>query len=695
MTAFSTENIIQTVTGNGSGTSITVNLAATTAGSTILVSVFSNGTNSPSMSGSGFTKDGDAFGTTGKGSVFRKSNVAAGVTSYTITVATAQPTVWTLMEVTGLDLAAPLDTWTLAINDSVSSIGVGIDPSGYEQFSLWMHGGMNLANNTVPVWTGHDVNAEVWATSNRQEASTALSSTVAISIFSDVPPSSFCTANSSVTVNAAALHMIYYIDDGRRRPNPDVLTGFEFGTTAGVTLGPTNNKVFDAIAGTPAIVTTSPKTGTYCLEISASAAIENVTWTSTGALASFTGALSSGVARLSVYFPTSLPSSDVEIAGIGTTSGVTLRYRTASQKLGIQVIGSASGTEQLSTNTVSANTWYDIDIVVDGRAAGTWTAKWQIGGVDQTDATLASQAAALSIATLRLGWGASTTATVRYDDFAFSRIYQNYPLGPVRIYPLTVDTSATPTVTTASSFSTFTANGTLNATFSVTTARGAIDEIPPTIGASADGFAQDTAGATDYVEFPMATRTLTTSGEAVVGVRWYFCGWAASATAATIGFKAATTTTLTQILGTQDPGFDNSTTAPAWVAGMHRAISSAAPFSWNQSELDGLTCRIGFSSDASPVIGVHAAFAEIAVRVGDLIRMVDNGGVTVDAQTDRDSGAIQVFTLTAPGGGTGGSATYTVFGSDQVRTAGAGSTDVYVTGAERTFDVTQVSAAPQ
>jgi hypothetical protein len=695
MTSFSLDNIVQTVTGNGSATSVPVTIAATAAGNTVLIAAFTNGTNAITTP-TGFTRDADSTINNYKAYMYRKSNVAASETSFTLAVATAQPIVWVAMEVNGLDRANPLDTWIFEDVASSSSLSVGSTPSGYEQLSIWFHAGINTANNTVPVWSGHTVNAEVWSTSDRQEASTAIGSTIALRINNDVPSNSFCTASSSVPVNGAGLHVVYYLDDGKRRPNPDVLTGFEFGTMSGAATGNTGVKIFDATAGTPAIVTTSPRTGTYCLELSASAAIENVTWTSAGVLSNYTGPLSSGVSRFSIYFPTSLPGADVELAAIGTPSGVTLRYRTASQKLGIQVVGSASGTEQLSTNTVSAGQWYDIDIVVDGRTSGTWTAKWQINGVDQTDATLTAQAAALSLATLRLGWGASTTATVRYDDFVFSRFYQHYPMGGVKIYAMPIDSAATPTVSgSAANFSTFTSNGTLNSTFSVTTARDAIDEIPPTIGASADGFCQDTAAGSDYVEFPMTTRTVTSNREAIYGLRWYFCGWAASATSASIGFKANTATTGVTLLGAQDTNFDNSTSAPAWIVRMHRQVSSNSPYPWNQAELDATVCQIGFSADASPVIGVHAAFAELAVRSPDVLRMLENDGVTVDAEVDRDDGSIKALTLTAPGGGTGGAATYTVFGSDQVRTCGAGASDTYVTGAEATYDVSAITAGPQ
>ena len=42
-----------------------------------------------------------------------------------------------------------------------------------------------------------------------------------------------------------------------------VVTGFEFGTTAGWATGNNSNKIFDTVTGTPTIVTTTPRSGTY------------------------------------------------------------------------------------------------------------------------------------------------------------------------------------------------------------------------------------------------------------------------------------------------------------------------------------------------------------------------------------------------------------------------------------------------
>ena len=57
-----------------------------------------------------------------------------------------------------------------------------------------------------------------------------------------------------------------------------VVTGFEFGSTAGWLVGNNGNRIVDGVTGTPAVITTTPRTGTYCLEIDTSGAAEAVAW---------------------------------------------------------------------------------------------------------------------------------------------------------------------------------------------------------------------------------------------------------------------------------------------------------------------------------------------------------------------------------------------------------------------------------
>lgn len=107
----------------------------------------------------------------------------------------------------------------------------------------------------------------------------------------------------------------------------------------------------------------------------------------------------------------------------------------------------------------------------------------------------------------------------------------------------------------------------------------------------------------------MTSYTLA-AGESVSGARMLAPGWAVSATAATFGFRYLTTgAEVTLQAGTVDPNFDNSTTAPAWVCKMLTLADVDT-----QAELDALKFRVGFSSDATPNVGIHAIACEVAIK---------------------------------------------------------------------------------
>jgi hypothetical protein len=126
----------------------------------------------------------------------------------------------------------------------------------------------------------------------------------------------------------------------------------------------------------------------------------------------------------------------------------------------------------------------------------------------------------------------------------------------------------------------------------------------------------------------------------------YACGWAVSTTAATIGFRAFDGTTETTLLAAANPLFDNSTTTPGWVAKMYKPATG-----WTQAALDALAFRVGFSTDATPDIGVHAVYAEVAVQTSEVAGVFGLAGsdrTMVESQTDPVSGGIEGLTVTTP-----------------------------------------------
>lgn len=584
--------------GSGSAT-----LAATTAGNTVLLAVTCHAQTVATPSG--FVRDSPVPTQTNRLHLFRRSNVPAEETSWTLTPAASAPVAWIAMEVQGLDVSFPLDVST-AIRETTTGTSLPLNVSSnqsstYDGLAVVLHEA-SVNGGTPPTFSGQTNGYTEFADQGQAGASNSVG--IAVSRKFSQTLGAFngefaCTATVSASVTPGeAWAVVYSAAGAKQAANVIDMASFDQGTTAGLTVGP--EPLFTTSTGSPAITTSTPRTGTYCLELSASASAENVTKT-------LANPADVGVIRVPVRFPTSLPGADVELfALLGQTNNLVVRYVSASSKLGVKI---GTGSEVLSAATVSADTWHAVDLRWDPRLAAQ-VADWQLDGTDQTQASF-SAGAAEQVASYRLGWAASSTATVRYDDIVLAATGGNYPLGDHQVRLLTVDPAGTLMVSgSAASFSTFTSNGTINSTFDATTARNAIDEVPPTIGASADGFVQDATAASDYVEIPMQTYNASGTGS-IRAVRMLAVGWAVSGTAATIEFRAFDGTTESGMFS-GDPNFDNSTTAPAWVVVMVQRPTGG----WTQAKLDALAFRVGFSTDAAPDIGIHAIYAEVAVAVG-------------------------------------------------------------------------------
>jgi hypothetical protein len=278
---------------------------------------------------------------------------------------------------------------------------------------------------------------------------------------------------------------------------------------------------------------------------------------------------------------------------------------------------------------------------------------------------------AADVTTVRRGWTTAITASAYYDDFVYSQIWNCFPIGDVRIVPLHVDQTDTPTISgTTANFQTFASNGTGTA-WNASTARAALNDVPPVVGASSNGIMQVTAAAFDYVQIPM--ETFDCAGAAVPcaprAVRWYMAGWAASGTAATCGFVSHDGTNFIApgLNGSVDHGFDNALTV--WITAMHR-ISDGSPFyPFTQAKVDNLIMRFGFSSDATPDVGIHCVLAELAVQpavtAGAGSWATDTGYAYLYARNDPTTQAVISLLATTPPGTQGATLTYALNGVDQ------------------------------
>lgn len=591
---------------------------------------------------SGFVRDTPLTGANNEVRIFRRSVVGLGEGSWTFGTGTGPVTVeWIALEVAGLDPTAPLDAVSGAY---ASATGTSVSPSlpagtSYDVLQLVLFGARNTANTTIPTWSGYTPGGfEEIAEQGAVDGAMAVGLAVARR-FPAAPTAVTTTATSSVSASLGAVMVSYAARDARVMADVGAFWGFEQGMTAGMTLG--TNPIFTATTGTPAIVSTTPRTGSWCLELAATAGVCSVTQS-----APFGASLIGGV-RVPLRFVGGLPTGDVDLFTIEITSSATLfvRFKNATSKLEARIETSGTdGTARLSDQVVTADTWLAVEVQFDVRVTGDFLADWAVDYGDgvlvpQVQATYGGANAPASVTTLRLGWNAATaTATVRMDDVVVVRDAGNYPIGDHTVQPLLVDPAGALTTTADAKFNTFNTNGGALVAWDAATAKAAVSEIPPTIGASADGIVQVTAGASDYVTLPMATST----AGIIRAARMLACGWAASGTAATLGFRAHDGTTEMLLAAAADVGFDNSTTLPVWVALPIRP--AAGSYTWTQAKLDALALRVGFG-DAAVAVGLHAALVEALFQT---IRTDLVSGEIVTAQADPLSEGILTLEANAP-----------------------------------------------
>jgi hypothetical protein len=293
---------------------------------------------------------------------------------------------------------------------------------------------------------------------------------------------------------------------------------------------------------------------------------------------------------------------------------------------------------------------------VTGIGSTTWHIDWQLeesGTVtaQTSPADLTGQAAQPGLTNAIVGHNSAQTLTVDIDDWVMAAHPAAYPLGRHDIYALKVDPAGTPTVTgTVGNFALMTSNAT-GATLTagtLTTARDNIAELPPTISTASSGVLQITTAATDYIEFPMNTLALTAS-QVVAGVKLLAClvstTGAGAGTLGIRGYDGSVETVLLPTTVSSTPGSSTtvSGTVPPWVGYMW-----ATPNRWTQTKLNAAALRFGFSNDATPDMGVHAMYLEVAVKSAETRPLF---GDAATANVDPGSLAVASLAVTAPPSG--------------------------------------------
>lgn len=595
----------------------------TTAGGTVLVALCMS-TGASVTVPAGFAALPTVLGT----GVYVKSDVAAGETSWAFTVGAATGT-WYMVEFdAAVAIEDPYDGGSSATgsvgNGGTLSTGSASNSSSSGVALAFFHSAKPVSTDVMS-WSSYtnsfvervDVSPASGSTAGRTLA-VAWSTYEGWSTWSST--ATLATTGGSATSGAR----IVLLRGAEATINAPLsyLTTFGFGTHAGFTANVTGSPVTPLSSsvtnsavgtwGTHYSVGAYGRDGRTGLEIAVSAATANVTIPATGYAVGLNVKAVSG-------------SGTPEALWINTsTNDLSLLYDVTNEKFGVKWTG---GSTVWQTGTTPVGTWAWVDLRIKAQTS-IWHADWSIetgtGDGSQSSPTDLTGQTPTTGAALVLGGQASQTGTFRYSDVVCTSFPAAYPLGPHIVRVLAPETTGATVSGTSGNFQRFTANGTLaNVSGSE---GGLLDDIPPTVSASSDGVVQVTAAASDYINLPMTTYTLEPD-EVIAGVRAFASLWGGTGSGTgTLGFRGYDGTTETTFVAAStsfDP--DSLTTAsatyPMWYAAMWGVGSR-----WNQTLLDAAALRVGFSTDATPDMGVSCVGLEVATRYVQLFvrhRLVD------------------------------------------------------------------------
>lgn len=648
MAVLTEDDVIQRNAGSSiATTSHAVSLpSGTTAGNTVVVHLWA--ATSPTVP-SGFVLD---TGAPNDLLCYRKppDAVTGGETSWTFTTGTNQDVPWAVWEVANMDPVDPMDVTTGATpitkaNGQTLSTGTtarnqGLSVWAVATFAAYKSG----AKSETVSWSGY--------TNGFIETLDATNDGAACGIavaekFQSGTTSTFestaTLARSGATFTCHARMITYRAVDAPVAQAVSMFAGFEGGTHGGITATTGVNSLMGS---------TTPVGGTWGTNyMFGSAYARNGGYglriVKTGGIGCVLVGIINKVAASAGFNVRVISGSGTPV--IASLTYGQLLYDFTNNKFGVTIFG---GTPSWQSGTTALNTWVWVEMRVRQDTA-TFSVEWRIETgtntyTDQTSASLGGQTPD-TIVSLTLGDTGSQTYTAEFDDPVVAPYWAAYPVGVHKVVLLKVDPAGTPSVSgTTSNFSVFTSNGTL-AAWNATNARNAVDDAPPTISASADGVVQTAVAASDYMQFPMDTYTLA-SDEAIAGVRMLVPLWGGTGSGTgTLGIRGYDGTTETTLdVGTTSYDADSltavSTTYPRWSCAMWGQANG-----WTQVKLNAAALRVGFSTDATPDMGVHAIYLEVAIKKIPPIRTLtvgENDEFTVDLYINPDNSATISYLIT-------------------------------------------------
>lgn len=714
MSGLSLDNIVQPVkTGTFTGFSGTASLdAGTTADTTIVLFVGLGGDNVNSYgvaTPAGFTLvHGLSVPDYSHPWVFVKPRAAADETSWALTITGSAGTphiTWAVLEISNVDtdwtnnVYLSDGAWGASTPASTFSVGTSTASQTFDGLSIV--GFYAASADTTPVdFTGYDNLFFEIASDQIVGASRAYTLGVAAKQ-QQVVGTVACQASMSPDGICTAALLVLTGLDSHHAPTVTAMCGMEVGTNSGLAtpslLAPA---VFDEIVGTPEIVTTNARSGSYCLKLSSTSAAESAAWTRHNSPRGILGQTTDNpitmwTGRKHFRFDGTLPSINVELMRIEAgTSGnsVVWRYVAASQRIGCKVGG---GSEVLSDAAPPADKHFGLDIEYDPRTT-THTCRWAVDynatpgdttdAVPQTTATNTGMTAA-GVNRIRYGWGDAITATVYIDDLYGTKHRLTYPIGPVEIVPVKVDPAGTPTVTGDSGDFRVYSGGAMNA-WTPDGTRNALDDVPPGMSPP-DGLAQVNV-ATGKVTIPMDTVVCAPDSVPLAG-RWYIAVGSINANPASMVLRGLDSDGQVWSIGQGQIDWGVDDTTLIWVTQLHYPNQSPpnALRQLTQTRINGLALEFGESTDANPDIYIHSVLVEVARQPVVVIGVTDaEGGLfTVYSKQDRYSGTIAGFLVTTPAGTRGATFGYTKDGTETSQHVAANTAQPFTVAADTVAQV--------
>jgi hypothetical protein len=257
-------------------------------------------------------------------------------------------------------------------------------------------------------------------------------------------------------------------------------------------------------------------------------------------------------------------------------SSVCRVYDQSDGTLGVQIGGGVTS----SSFALSSNVWYRLDFRCD-TSTTTTVIDWQIDGVAQTQVTQVVSIRSSRFFNILLS-DATPTGTVQLDDLVVSYQSGDYPLGDHTVIGLLPTGDGTHNVSATAELK----DGPGGADIDSVSAFALVDDWP--LDATGTTFIQQTiADATKYAEVTFADTSVTSNIWGVEAIGALYSSGLSANNGVTRIVDSGGSTLVDVYSGTMNDTGRNT----------RRIIVPAPGGSWDQSEVNGLKCRVGFSSD--------------------------------------------------------------------------------------------------